>query len=181
MGMPRRTQTYFEGYGFDLYNLISTLGVFMALAGAALFAFDFFRSLRYGRVAGNDPWDARTLEWSVSSPPPVHNFDTTPAVTGVDSFWLSKHPEFDHTVDEEKEAILGMAKRADDHGVHMPGQSWFPFVVAAAMVVAGYGVIYQNWILAALMGGVLVMSVAGWAFEGVGGYHLRVRDAQGTD
>ena len=182
LGMPRRTQTYFEGYGFEIWNLISTLGVFMALIGATLFLFDFVRSLRNGKTAGNDPWDARTLEWSISSPPPVYDFDTTPAVTGIDAFWLQKHPEFDHSPEEERELIKEVAEEADSHGIHIPGQSWYPFVASAAIFVGGYAIIYHNWTLGVICFLIILASTVGWALEGVGGYHVELdENAAGTD
>jgi cytochrome c oxidase subunit 1 len=172
MGMPRRTQTYFDGYGFNLLNLISTLGVFLAVTGALLFLANFFYSIRKGEKAGNDPWDARTLEWSVSSPPPEHDFDEMPYVTGIDAFWLKKHPEFDHSDPSEKAAMAKEAQDADSHGIHIPGQSWYPLVASLAIFVGGYALIYHNWLLGILCFLLVVASSYGWAFEGVGGKHI---------
>lgn len=172
LGMPRRTQTYFEGYGFEIWNLISTLGVFVAIAGALIFAYDFFRSVKSGEEAGNDPWGGRTLEWSVSSPPPEHDFDTTPMVTGIDAHWLAKYPEFDHSSDEEKQVIAELISEVDDHGIHIPGQSWWPIIMAFAMFIGGYAVIYHNWTLGGFCFVLIVMSTFAWALEGVGGKHV---------
>ncbi len=172
LGQPRRGQTYLPGYGLEIWNLISTIGVFIAITGAIVFTYDFFRSLKNGEEAGNDPWDARTLEWSVTSPPPVHDFDTTPVVTGIDAFWLMKHPEFDHTDAEQKEVMEKLAVEIDEHGIHIPGQSWWPFIAAAFMFVGGYAVIYHNWTLGALCFLFIIMSTFAWAFEGVGGKHV---------
>ena len=169
IGMPRRTQTYFAGYGFEIWNLISTIGVFIAVLGAALFLFDFFRSLRFGEEAGNDPWDGRTLEWSISSPPPEHDFDDQPIVTDRDAFWVQKHPELGHPeiIEEAAEDI-----EFDAHGIHIPGQSWYPFVMSLALAVGGYAVIYHNWVLATLCFIMLIGCTFGWALEGVGGRHV---------
>jgi cytochrome c oxidase subunit 1 len=172
LGMPRRTQTYFAGYGFEIWNLISTLGVFVALIGALIFAFDFFRSIKNGKIAGNDPWDARTLEWSITSPPPVHDFDATPFVTGVDAFWLAKHPEFEHSDEAERNELRQLAVEIDDHGIHVPGQSWWPFISASMMFIGGYAVIYHNWTLGVICVLMIVMSTFAWAFEGIGGKHV---------
>jgi cytochrome c oxidase subunit I len=146
--------------------------VFLALAGAILFTIDFFRSIRNGQKAGNDPWDARTLEWSVSSPPPEHDFDHLPHVTGIDAFWLQKHPEFDHSDPAEKTAMAKEAQDADTHGIHIPGQSWYPLVASLAMFIGGYAVIYHNWFLGILCFFLIVAASYGWAFEGVGGKHI---------
>ncbi len=187
LGMPRRTQTYFPGYGFEIYNLLSTLGVFVAIAGALLFAYDFVRSLRNGAPAGNDPWDARTLEWSISSPPPEHDFDVMPIVTDRDPFWHTKHPElhFYETdrdpfppLEDGREANLDAFEEAEEsedydaHGIHIPGQSWYPFAMAAAMFVGGYAVIYHNWLLGSVCALIILAGTFGWALEGVGGHHV---------
>jgi len=170
MGMPRRTQTYFPGYGLEIWNLLSSLGVVVAVSGALIFAFDFFRSLRRGKVAGNDPWDARTLEWSVSSPPPAHDFDTMPVVTDRDMFWVMKHPELSHGAPEPE--LARVAEAADAQGVPLPGQSWYPIIMAFVMFVGGYAVIYHNWVLAGLCFLILMVLVYGYALEGVGGSHI---------
>ena len=56
-------------------------------------AINIVRSARKGELAGNDPWDAWTLEWSTSSPPPDYNFATTPTVRSRRPLWDLKHPE----------------------------------------------------------------------------------------
>jgi cytochrome c oxidase subunit 1 len=93
LGMPRRIYTYEPGRGWDTLNFIVTIGVFFQIAGVLVFVFNLLRSLRKGKPAGNDPWDAWTLEWSVPSPPPDYNFDTIPVVKSRRPLWDIKHPE----------------------------------------------------------------------------------------
>ena len=71
LGMPRRIYTYEADRGWGIFNLVSTVGVVFQAAGVLVFLWNVARSLRRGRLAGNDPWDAWTLEWAVTSPPPV--------------------------------------------------------------------------------------------------------------
>jgi len=93
LGMPRRIYTYEPGRGWDLWNLIVTIGVFFQAAGILAFVANLVWSWLRGKVAGNDPWDAWTLEWSTSSPPPVYNYAVVPTVLSRRPLWDLKHPE----------------------------------------------------------------------------------------
>ncbi len=93
LGMPRRIYTYDPGRGWEIYNMISSLGALFQAAGVFCFVVNLLRSLRHGAVAGNDPWDAWTLEWSTSSPPPEYNFESLPEVRSRRPLWDLKHPE----------------------------------------------------------------------------------------
>jgi cytochrome c oxidase subunit 1 len=93
LGMPRRIYTYEPGRGWEMWNLIVTIGAFFQAAGILVFVFNLLWSLRKGEPAGNDPWDAWTLEWSTSSPPPDYDFATTPVVRSRRPLWDLKHPE----------------------------------------------------------------------------------------
>jgi cytochrome c oxidase subunit 1 len=78
LGMPRRIYTYEPGRGWDIWNLIVTIGVAFQAAGILVFAANLVWSYFRGNRAGNDPWDAWTLEWSTSSPPPAYNYGKVP-------------------------------------------------------------------------------------------------------
>src|SRR5690242_9353203 len=82
LGMPRRVHTYAESLGVTALNELSTIGAIILGASALMFVYNIFISLRHGQVAGNDPWDGSSLEWSISSPPPVYNFAAIPPVLG---------------------------------------------------------------------------------------------------
>jgi len=83
-GMPRRIYTYQAGLGWSTYNLISTIGSFILGAGVLVTILNVARSLKYGKIAGPDPWKGNTLEWFTTSPPPVNNFDSIPRVRSVE-------------------------------------------------------------------------------------------------
>ena len=93
LGMPRRIYTYEPGRGWDTWNLLTTVGVVFQAAGVLAFVFNVVRSYVRGRPAGNDPWDAWTLEWSTTSPPPEYNYATVPVVKSRRPLWDLKHPE----------------------------------------------------------------------------------------
>jgi cytochrome c oxidase subunit I len=83
-GMPRRVYDYPEGTALTGYNLVSTIGSFLLGIGVLITVVNVIRSLRSGRVAGNDPWKGNTLEWFTQSPPPENNFDVVPRVRSVE-------------------------------------------------------------------------------------------------
>ena len=93
LGMPRRIYTYEPQRGWDTLNLIVTIGAFIQGMAVLVFVWNLIRSYWKGDLAGNDPWDAWTLEWSVSSPPPAYNFATIPVVESRRPLWDWKHPE----------------------------------------------------------------------------------------
>ena len=93
LGMPRRIYTYEPGRGWDIWNLIVTIGVAFQAAGILVFAVNLVWSYLRGKRAGNDPWDAWTLEWSTSSPPPEYNYAKVPSVRSRRPLWDLKHPE----------------------------------------------------------------------------------------
>ena len=93
LGMPRRIYTYPADRGWDLWNLIASLGVPIQAAAILIFVVNVVISLRRGERAGNDPWDAWTLEWTTASPPPPYNFETVPVVASRRPLWDLKHPD----------------------------------------------------------------------------------------
>jgi cytochrome c oxidase subunit 1 len=93
LGMPRRIYTYEPGRGWEIWNLIVTIGVFFQILGTLIFVGNLLYSMFKGKAAGNDPWDAWTLEWSTSSPPPEYNFAEIPIVRSRRPLWDIKHPE----------------------------------------------------------------------------------------
>ena len=95
LGMPRRYYTYAAGQGWEIWNLMSTVGAYLIALSVLVFIINFFLSARRARVAGPNPWEAATLEWSTSSPPPDYNFAKIPTVTRMNPLW-PEHPEAGH-------------------------------------------------------------------------------------
>ena len=92
LGMPRRVYTYQADAGLEIWNQISTVGAVITGLGLLCFVCNLVVSFRYGRVAGDDPWNAWTLEWATSSPPPSYNFERIPSVKSRRPLWDLKHP-----------------------------------------------------------------------------------------
>jgi cytochrome c oxidase subunit I len=93
LGMPRRIYTYAPGRGWELWNFLSSCGVPFQIAAILFFVVNFVYSARKGEPAGDDPWDAWTLEWATSSPPPEYNFEKLPVVRSSRPLWDLKHPQ----------------------------------------------------------------------------------------
>ena len=77
-GHARRIWTYNPGLGWELPSTISAFGLFFVWAAVVIFVINIVTSLRHGDIAGDNPWEAWTLEWATTSPPPAHNFDSLP-------------------------------------------------------------------------------------------------------
>ena len=93
LGMPRRIYTYEPGRGWDTMNLIVSIGAFIQGIAILIFVYNLIASYWKGALAGNDPWDAWTLEWATSSPPPAYNFASLPVIASRRPLWDLKHPE----------------------------------------------------------------------------------------
>ncbi len=167
-GMMRRTYTYTEGQGFNLWNLVATIGAFTIAVSLVLFMLNVALSYRNHKRnpvdVGPDPWDARSLEWMIPSPAPEHNFDDLPVVEETDEFW---HRKYGH--DQEGRLVRVAAtedvvQKGDATGVHLPSPSYWPLVMASGFPLIGYGLIFNLWW--ALPGVLLlVVGIFGWVFE----------------
>ncbi|QHN02581.1 cytochrome c oxidase subunit I [Granulicella sp. WH15] len=93
LGMPRSIYTYEASRGWGTLNMIVSIGGFIQAIAVLLFAFNLVWSYFYGEKAGNDPWDAWTLEWTTASPPPAYNFEDDPVVRSRRPLWDLKHTE----------------------------------------------------------------------------------------
>ena len=92
-GMPRWIYTYPADRGWEHLNFVVSMGGMLQGVAVLIFAYNLISSLLKGKIAGNDPWDAWTLEWSTASPPPAYNFATDPVVHSRRPLWDIKHPE----------------------------------------------------------------------------------------
>jgi cytochrome c oxidase subunit 1 len=169
-GLPRRTYRYNEGLGWDLWNMVSTIGAFTIGLSMLLFLYNIIRSRKKGVIAGDDPWDGRTLEWTISSPPPEHNFDVVPTVESLDDFWHQKYTE-----DEEGRLLLRTDTDTDERpevdpaSIHMPSPSYYPALASLGLVILGYGLVYLSWGWIAVAVGALtaLWGFFGWSLEPV--------------
>jgi cytochrome c oxidase subunit I len=175
-GQPRRMYIWTEaraGEGFfnlGFWNAVATVGAFIIAVGVLMFLINVLVTTRKGAKAPLDPWDARTLEWMTTSPPKEHNFDSLPTVHALDEFFHRKYEDVGEgdahdlrQVATAEEILSEMEADADEH-IHMPSPSYWPIVVAFALPIIGYGVIF-NRIIGLVGVVILVIGVFGWAME----------------
>jgi cytochrome c oxidase subunit I len=93
LGMPRSIYTYEADRGWGTLNFWISMGGLIQATAVLIFAWNLIHSYLHGKEAGNDPWDAWTLEWSTPSPPPDYNFATEPVVRSRRPLWDLKHPQ----------------------------------------------------------------------------------------
>jgi len=169
-GMARRHHSYEAGAGWGFWNLVETIGSFVIAISILIFMVNAVRSIARGKEAGADPWDARTLEWTIPSPPHHYNFAEIPTVHHRDEHWHRKYAE-----DEEGTPVpvVAGAQEHDEDAEeehpepHMPDPSYFPLLAASGMPFIGYGVIYKFWPVA-ILGLLLTLGgLFGWSLEPV--------------
>lgn len=170
LGMPRRIYTYQAGLGWDAVNLITTIGAYVFAAGVALFLVDFFRSLRHGPVAGDNPWDGSTLEWSVSSPPPPYNFAVLPTVRSRYPLWEDRLGAAPRAVnaaapvlDNGRETFGTSPLDSDPEEIlRMPEDSLWPVFVSLALLISFYGLLFSLWWMAIIGVAGFTVTMVGW-------------------
>jgi cytochrome c oxidase subunit 1/cytochrome c oxidase subunit I+III len=157
LGMPRRIYTYPAGLGWDLPNLITSIGSFLFAIGVLLFVINVVRSRTHGAPAGPNPWDASSLEWSTPSPPPSFNFVSLPTI-------VSRHPLWEDRLGETAERSQLRGGMLLDHGretvgtsaldaepeviLKMPEDTQAPFWCTVAMTVLFAAALLRLWWLA---------------------------------
>jgi cytochrome c oxidase subunit 1 len=173
IGMPRRTHTYLSGFGWDGYNMVCSIGAFILGFAVLLFVVDIVLLMTKGKPAGNDPWNARTLEWATTSPPRSYNFARIPIIPARDALWEHKHGAENRKITYVEEG---------SQGIHMPSQSWMPLVTCFGFVPLGLGVCLMQAGVAYMgyvaIGGLVIIALGAtlWAIEGPGGYHIHPQE-----
>ena len=168
-GMSRRIDTYSSGFGFEFWNLVATIGSYILGASVLYFLWNVYKSKKDAPnlpAPGPDPWDARSLEWSIPSPTPEHNFDEIPVVESQDDWWFRKYNIEDDGSVVRVSSAEDAAQKGDAVGVHLPSPSFWPLVLAIGLPLIGYGVIFNLWLC--VVGGLLTGgAIYAWVLEPV--------------
>jgi cytochrome c oxidase subunit 1 len=164
MGMPRRVYTYPASMGWGGLNLLASIGAGVMAVSLLVYLFNVVVSLRRGVVAGDNPWEASSLEWATSSPPPPYNFLPVPTVSGRSPLW--EHPEEQPVVvglgtDRRRVLVTRLLDAEPDHRRESPAPSLWPFMTAITVSVLFVGSIFTPW--AVPIGAVPVLvTLVGW-------------------
>lgn len=153
LGMPRRVYTYSADMGWSTLNLISSIGAFVLAIGLLITLFNIMRSRRLGKLAGPNPWDADTLEWSTTSPPPPYNFLVIPTVASRSPLWEDRlgetrasTPERGFALDHGKETLgTTMLDAVPDVIVKMPEDSLAPLLLSLALAALFTTMMLEAW------------------------------------
>ena len=179
LGMQRGIYTYTADTGWGPLNLLETVGAFVMAAGFLVVVADFFRSLAWGDPAPDNPWNADTLEWAVSSPPPPYNFLNIPEVRSREPLW--DQPELarinqpgavaaGHPLPPaglERETVSTTVFDADEPEViDMPEESYSPLLLAFGLLLVFLGFlpdVQLDQVIIVSVGAVIsVVAIVGW-------------------
>lgn len=167
MGMPRRVFTYLKGQDLELGNFISTIGVFGMVIGTILFLVNIAVAAKSSKRAPADPWDGRTLEWSIPSPPPEYNFAQTPLVRGLDALWV-----------EKMAGNKGVTPAEPIGSIHMPSPSFLPFLMSVGLFIAGYGFMYHHYVVVVIGMAITLGCMLMRSLKDDHGYHIDPEDIE---
>jgi cytochrome c oxidase subunit I len=163
-GMPRRVYTYPPETGWGLLNAIASTGALLMATAVAVFAWNAWISRTRGEEAGDNPWDAGTLEWATASPPPNCNFVYPPTVAGREPLW--DNPADQPVVvglrtDVRDVLVTHVHDATPDHRSEFPTPSVWPFLTAVATTGLFVGSIFTPW--AVVYGAIpLFITLTGW-------------------
>jgi len=149
-GMPRRVYTYPAELGWGPLNLIASCGAVLLVIGGLVFVYNVMRSYVAGEVAADNPWQADTLEWGTSSPPPVYNFLHIPVVEGRNALWdrSAEAPIVTGIRSDCREVLITeVLDAAPSNRTEFPKPSIWPFLASVVTTAFFIGSIFTPWAL----------------------------------
>lgn len=179
LGMPRRVYTYRAGEGLEIWNLLSTIGAFVIASGVLIFMVNVVLSYKDKDLAGDDPWQAGTLEWATSTPTPPFGFRVIPIVHSRDPLWTQQR--LDEGDPETERIVHGMAEQPahfraglstsaldarPEAIMRLSTPSLWPIMLAGTITLAFFAAIYDlYWIIVPSALTSIGLAIA-WAWPG---------------
>jgi len=178
LGMPRRISTYPSGLGWDSLNLISTIGAFVFAVGTGITLVNWFHARWWGQPAGPNPWDADSLEWATTSPPPEFNFASIPVVASRHPLWDQQPLPTANPNGDEATKSLG-PEGAEHHQtpettgldarpiatLDLPHPTYLPFLLACGIAVFFVGLLIQAVLVGIIGAAGLVVALTWWTWR----------------
>jgi cytochrome c oxidase subunit I+III len=182
LGMPRRVWTYSNGLGWDTLNMIVSIGSVVFGIGTGITLLNWFVSMRRGEPAPPDPWQADSLEWSTSSPPPEYNFAEIPTVSSRHPLWEGGAPAAVSTVDgsdidpvvrslalegafaKTSPVTSGRDTRPSDV-LEIPKETAVPLVVAFGLALFFIGLLIDASVVGVVGVALAVVAVVRWLWQ----------------
>jgi cytochrome c oxidase subunit I+III len=177
-GMARRVYTYLPETGWGPLNLLATIGALTMAASVVVFLVNLVRSRRGGLVAGDNPWNAPSLEWATSSPPPPYNFHLLPTVQSRTPLWTNAPDAPVVTglrTDMREILVTTMLDAEPDSRMRLPEPTIWPLLAAIATGITFITLIFTPWGLP--IGLVLItLAFVGWAWPTRREHELQLRE-----
>ncbi|OBB35709.1 cytochrome c oxidase subunit I [Mycobacterium sp. 852002-51961_SCH5331710] len=168
-GMPRRIYTYRPHLGWDLWNLLSSIGAAVLAIGLALLLGVLLHAMRYGRPAPPDPWNGDTLEWATASPPDHYNFAVIPRVYSLHPMWDERtaasvaEPEPERVLDGSRMTSTSTELDGKYHeAIEVVEESMRPFFVAVGLLAGFVGLLIGWYWVAGVGAAIVFVTLAGW-------------------
>jgi cytochrome c oxidase subunit I len=155
LGMPRRVFTYSAELNLETLNQLATFGVFVQAVAVIMLVANVIWSVKRGAPAGNNPWNAATLEWATTSPPAEHNFNQIPTVHSREPLWI------------EREQVEAAAFGPMEPNMHMPPNSYWPIFTAVGATMTFILFMTNIWWMPLLGVAWTAIGVINWAYEPV--------------
>ena len=177
LGMPRRVYTYNDGLGWDGLNAMVSIGSVIFGLGTGLTLLNWFWSARRGAPSGDDPWEADSLEWSTSSPPPHYNFATVPFVASAHPLWdrgtvvveadtaeVARSYEVGGAVERTTPITRGLDTTGEST-LPIPNETYLPLLAAFGLLVFFTGLLVSAALIGIIGVAVVAVAVVWWAWR----------------
>jgi cytochrome o ubiquinol oxidase subunit I len=170
MGMTRRINHYDASTGWHPYLVVACIGAFIIFLGILFQIAQLLVSIKNREKyrVGNDPWDARTLEWSIPSPPPFYNFAVMPTVHGRDAFWAQKQSTTPHESPHYTD-------------IHMPKNTGMGFIIGMIAMVFGFAMVWEMPLIGAVSGIALIIAIIARTFNFHTDYYVPAAEVAATE
>ncbi len=175
MGMTRRLYHYDASTGFQPYLIVAAIGAGFIALGVVFQVLQIIVSIKNKdktRDLTGDAWDARTLEWSIASPPPVYNFAHLPVVSEIDDFWWKKQKGKHHAGDSSKIAY---------EDIHMPKNTAMGFVIGVFSFIFGFAMVWHMWLVALFGFAGILGSLIKRSFDYDTDYYITADEVKATE